>query len=276
MSEKQIFFHTGLSKTGSTFLQRQVFPFLKGIKYIPTVKFRCVDKYISNCNESKIIVSREFDQQFEKEVKKFAAKYPNAYPIIVFREHGNWIVSQYKRFVKNGHPYTFNEFINLQENNGRFKAEDLNFKSKLDLLNTCFKNKPLVLLFDDLRENPREYIQRLLDYTGTHVNWDEIDFSPNHKSYNEHSLKLVRKVSNWLPFQKKLEIQGNPLGFIYNLYANFVRYTLLYGSKLVPESIFSNEQFIESDKIIDLREHCKEDWNFIQSYCREPVNEGTS
>ena len=36
---KVIYFHVGISKTGSTFLQQRVFPFLKNIHYIPTRKY---------------------------------------------------------------------------------------------------------------------------------------------------------------------------------------------------------------------------------------------
>ena len=44
MNNKKIFFHVGLAKTGSTFLQKNFFPKLKNIKYISTHKYkRCIN-----------------------------------------------------------------------------------------------------------------------------------------------------------------------------------------------------------------------------------------
>ncbi len=266
MNKKQIYFHTGLSKTGSTFLQNRIFPQLNGIQYIPTVKYRNVDKFIENSKSDKIIVSREFDQQFEMEVKKFASKYPNAHPIVVFREHGNWIKSQYKRFVKNGHAYDFKDFINLKNDQGRFKIQDLNFENKIKILNHYFENKPLVLLYEELKTNPEHYVQRVLDFTNTTLDWNSIDLSPEHVSYSDHSLKLVRKASEWLPFEKKLEIHRKPIGFLYNLYANMVRYTLLYSANFIPKSYLVKEKLVQNKDISEVREFCKKDWDFVRSY----------
>jgi len=41
-TEKIIYFHVGISKTGSTFLQNRVFPKLSKITYIPTNKYHRV------------------------------------------------------------------------------------------------------------------------------------------------------------------------------------------------------------------------------------------
>ncbi len=98
------------------------------------------------------------------------------------------------------------------------------------------------------------------------LDWDTINLNPKHKSYSEHSLKLVRKVSAWLPFEKKLEIHRKPIGFVYNLYANILRYGLLYGARIVPKSFFAQEEFIQPQQVNQVRNYCKADWEFIQSY----------
>ena len=59
---KNIYFHVGISKTGSTFLQKRVFPKLSKITYIPTNKYHRVFEEIKNSDSNKVLVSREFDR----------------------------------------------------------------------------------------------------------------------------------------------------------------------------------------------------------------------
>ena len=66
--KKEIYFHVGLAKTGSTFLQNNFFPYLKNIKYISTHKYRKCIKIINNTNYKSYLISREFDRQFEKKL----------------------------------------------------------------------------------------------------------------------------------------------------------------------------------------------------------------
>lgn len=266
MSQSQIFFHTGLSKTGSTFLQHQIFPKLGGIHYIPTVKYRKALGLIPRLKKDKILVSREFDQQFEQEVIRFSGEYPNAHPIVVFREHSSWILSNYKRFVKNGHPISFSEFIDLKEDKGLFKIQDLNFYHKIELLEKHFSQKPLVLFYEDLKQNPKMFIQQILDYTQTQVDYTHVNLNPKHVSYDEKAIKWVRKLSSKIYFQKKLEIHRKPLGFLYNLYANIVRYTILYGSRPFPERWFPQENLVEIEELDTVKDFCKKDWEKVKQY----------
>ena len=37
---QKVYFHVGISKTGSTFLQKRVFPFLSKIDYVPTNRYQ--------------------------------------------------------------------------------------------------------------------------------------------------------------------------------------------------------------------------------------------
>ena len=113
MSNRIIYFHVGLGKTGSTYLQVKFFPKLKGLQYVPTIDYKRYQKVIEKSKANKILVSREFDRQLEDEIKKFAALYPEARIIIVLREHDTWIASQYKRFVKNGFNGSFRKFIDI-------------------------------------------------------------------------------------------------------------------------------------------------------------------
>ena len=113
----EIYFHVGTGKTGSTFLQARIFPLLKGIHYIPTNRYHKIFLEIEKYSSTKILISREFDQQLEREVKRFSEKHTNTNPIIIFRRHDSYIASQYRRFVKNG-------FTGKSCNNGKIEAND--------------------------------------------------------------------------------------------------------------------------------------------------------
>ena len=83
--KKEIYFHVGLAKTGSTFNQKKFFPYLKNIKYISNHKYKKCINIIKNTNYKSYLISREFDRQLETEVKKILSHFPQTKIIIIFR-----------------------------------------------------------------------------------------------------------------------------------------------------------------------------------------------
>ena len=141
ISKPSIYFHVGLGKTGSTFLQDRFFPRLMDIDYLPRNRFHRAHSFITDHPSSTILVSREFDQQLEVEAGKFAASFPEAHPIIVVRRPDSYIASQYRRAVKNGFRGGFKDFFDLDQDKGHFKQSDLQYDEgeaarKIMLLNT--------------------------------------------------------------------------------------------------------------------------------------------
>ncbi len=57
----QIFFHVGMPRAASTFLQYKVFPIMEGIKYIKKHNFKRHEKIISNSKFDKVLLSSEMD-----------------------------------------------------------------------------------------------------------------------------------------------------------------------------------------------------------------------
>ena len=143
-SLQKVYFHVGISKTGSTFLQKRVFPLLSKIAYIPTNRYQNIFLEIEKIKFGNVLVSREFDRQFEKEVFKFSNKYPQSTPIIVLRRHDEYFASQYRRFVKNGFTGGVGDFLNLEDDSGFFKKIHFTFKHQIDILTKAFSQKPIV------------------------------------------------------------------------------------------------------------------------------------
>ena len=266
MNNKKIFFHVGLAKTGSTFLQQNFFPKLQNIKYISTHKYRkCID-IIKRTNYDSYLISREFDRQLEGEVKKILSHFPETKIIIVFREHKKWISSQFKRFSKNGFHFKFEDFYN-NNNSGYWKNEDMLYVNKLSIINKYSKHNPLVLNFDELKKNPHSYLSKIADYTNSSYIKNSISLNVVHKSYSEKQLVFLKsfcktfkpnppkyypnnKLKHWLFFR--------PWWLLFHL--------VMYFAILLPKKLVVKKPLIEKDYLEKTMIKYNNDWKKILKY----------
>ena len=261
--EKIIYFHVGISKTGSTFLQQRVFPILKNIHYIPTRKYHKIDEEISSIKKGNVLVSREFDRQFEREVDSFARNHKNVIPIIVFRRHDQYLASQYRRFVKNGFKYGIKQFFDLDEDLGFFKKIHFNFTHQVNYLKTTFNKEPLVFVYDDFKTNSSNFIQILSSLIGAKVDLNQIDFSTKHGSYNEKQLKIIKTISQGINLQKRRVFKSVILHFIWRFFHATIRYGILYTALLIPRFLISKEPLIDEEYLNQVKSYYAKDWEHI-------------
>ena len=261
----QIFFHVGLGKTGTTYLQYRVFPHFEGVKYIQRTKYKRAKKIIRKGRAERYFISREFDQQLEQEVADFSADFPDTKSIIVFRRQDSWIASQYRRFVKNGFTGSFTEFIDLENDQGRFKKEDLDFYHKLEVLEKYFSHKPLVLFYDDMRENPFLFFDKIAGYMGARYDRRKIDLEKKHTSYSEKQLKAIRQFSKYFDITKR-HLKNRTLHTLRMLYVNAVRYIVLYTALLLPKSMFDDEALIPPSDLEKIRNYTADNWEKVHAY----------
>jgi len=266
--EKQIFFHVGLSKTASTYLQEKVFPLFEGVEYIHRMyRYNKVFDIIEKTEKNIILISREFDHQFERELKRFSPKYPDIKVIVVFRRQDSWIASQYRRFFKNGHIIPFTEFFNLKEDKGIFTRKDLYFTNYIKIVEQLFTQKPLVLLYDDLRKDPMAFFDYIAKQMGVSYDKSKVSLDAKHKSYNEKQLKALAKVGKVINIKK-----GTSNKFIYpfrRFYTNMIRYSTLYAAKYLPDTWFSNEPLIKPEDLKAVKDFFADDWQAVLEYAKE-------
>ena len=266
MNNKNIYFHVGLAKTGSTFLQNNFFPKLKNIKYISTHKYRrCID-IINNTNYDSYLISREFDRQLEGEVKKILNHFPETKIIIVFREHKKWISSQFKRFSKNGYHFKFEDFYN-NTNSGYWKNEDMIYIDKINIIKKYSKYDPLVLNFDELKINPHSYLTKISEYTKSNYNKSNISLNVVHKSYSEKQLIFLKgfcrifkpnppkyyadnKLKHWLYFR--------PWWLLFHL--------VMYVAYFLPKNMIVKKPLIDNNYLKKTMKKYKSDWDEILKY----------
>jgi len=266
MNIKNIYFHVGLAKTGSTFLQNNFFPKLQNIKYISTHKYRrCID-IINNTNYDSYLISREFDRQLEGEVKKILNHFPETKIIIVFREHEKWISSQFKRFSKNGYHFKFEDFYN-NTNSGYWKNEDMIYIDKINIIKKYSKYDPLVLNFDELKINPHSYLSKISEYTNSNYSKSNISLNVVHKSYSEKQLIFLKgfcrifkpnppkyyadnKLKHWLYFR--------PWWLLFHL--------VMYVAYFLPKNMIVKKPLIDNIYLKKTMKKYKSDWDEILKY----------
>ena len=271
----EIFFHVGLGKTGTKYLQFDFFPKLKGVFYIRPTLYRkspyIIKFLVEFCRLSKpILVSREFDVQLEDEIKWFqksllkaGLKNTKVKCIVVVRRHDEWILSQFKRFLKNGYHITFDDFFNFSDT-GIFKTHDLFFTRKIEAIREVFRTEPLVLTYDTLREKPLLFLKAIAKFVGVYPDTIQDDFfskislKPRHTSYSEKQLTFAWFIStliNYLPPQ-------NPIKKYLVVYP--IRYGTLWIGRLIPNIPAMQKArlkiFPSKERLKKIRAFYKEDW----------------
>ncbi len=265
---KQVFFHVGLGKTGTTFLQYRVFPKLQGVKYIQRTQYRDFKyvKLIEDSPDQKFLVSNEFDKQLEAEAHKIASKYPRAKTIVVLRRQDSWIASQYRRYVKNGYPNSFEEFIDIENDESYWDRKDLFFHQKLIMLEEVFGSRPLVLFHDELVKNPHSFIGRICSFIGADYEKESINLKRKHSSYTEKQLKVRRQQSARRNRKQASRSKIYWVRKIQNFLGMPERYLSLYMAFLVPSKRISDEPLISKDSMAKIRAYYEEDWRKCEEY----------
>ncbi len=268
--QKSIYFHVGTGKTGTTYLQYRVFPKLKAIYYIQRTRYKKSKSILRHTNHKKYLLSREFDQQMEKEVKWFAADFPNTTAIIVFRRHADYIASQYRRFVKNGFMGSFIDFFDLENDNGYFKKKDLDYFSQIQLLEKSFTRKPIVLFYEDMREDPIMFIQNLVQRMEVSIDINALNLSRKHSSYSEKQLKGMLRLGKHINLQKRRIFNNGFLHFLWKLYMGAIRYTILFFLKVLPEnSADKGKPLISPIELEKVNQFYAEDWKKCCNYAKK-------
>lgn len=268
MNEPGVFFHVGLAKTGTTYLQHKFFPKLKGIKYIQRTKYRDF-KYaeiIRKTDFDRYLISNEFDRQFYREIGNIASVFPKAKIIIVLRRHDKWIASQYRRRIKNGYAFSFQEFLDLDKDQGFWKQKDMYFYPMLEAIEETFGSRPLVLFHQKLHADPHAFMDTFAEFIGASYDRDAVNLAPKHRAFNDRQLKFIRKRSRSL-FSQDFEYSDKYwVSKFQRLFRMIPRYFILYSSALVPDRFVEDEPLIPPEELERVREFFMEDWEKCIAY----------
>ncbi len=267
MSNPKLFFHVGLGKNASTFLQQRFFPKLEQIHYTQSNIYRFFPNIVAKGKHKNYLFSREFDRQFYTETDKIAALSEDAHIIIILRRHDSWIASQYRRYVKNGGKQSFSEFIDLESDAGAWKQKDLYFYPMLLHLKETFTKQPLVLFYDDLKKNAEAFLDRIADYLNASYQLTDIDLRVKHSSYSEKQLKFILKYG---PFDKSKEYKTQNRAIHYLNYRSkwLVNHLFLRIASFLPE-IDEEHALIPKQALKNVENFYTADWENCRAFAKK-------
>ncbi len=127
----------------------------------------------------------------------------------------------------------------------------------------------MVLFFEELKETPFNFFDKIADCMDADYAREKIDTSPKHQSYSEKQLKVVQKAS------KKFLIREINYSDIYlvsklqRLMKMIPRYLVMYAANLIPSQFISDQPLIPEVELERVREFYEEDWQKCKQYAQK-------
>ncbi len=236
ISSKLFFLHIGLHKTGTTFLQKNIFPNFDttDLCYNPPNIINAIrDLYRHNyCDELRRetirIIYRELDiicqkkiflsheiysgtpwrnyDDLEKMSSFLKEVFPTAKIILVFRDHGDWLESLYKEAIKDGCLLSIDTFLNYTS--GKFgerrnidkrnvNALDFNYRRIIDsYIKKYGRCNVFSMEFIELKNNTELFISKIERLLETKIL--KYESGKENKGYTAFSINLIVFLSKLL------------------------------------------------------------------------------
>lgn len=269
--DKTIYFHVGLPKTASTFMQRNVFPHFRGIQFVKKHDFKNRDRIIAKTSYNKVLLSIELDLDSgsgNEKMLKVANKYPGTKPIIVFRRHGSWVGSKYKYYLRKHGTASFEEYFHPDKETGVLKDINLQFFKKIELLEAKYGQKPLVMFQEEFQRHPFEAIKVLADYVGAQYDENQIRIATVKKSYSEHSLYYVRKLNRWYKYDHS-GIKNKTLRVLYKKFSGGILHLTAYVTGWFAPDKEKRKRVLPKEDINKINKEYASDWQRCIDYAAQ-------
>jgi len=213
LNETKVFIHVGLHKTGTTFLQNEVFKKISGINYQRKVDLTThVEPGKINLFSDENLDGgsyRLFADPFGRYhiATNLSKMFPDANIIVFTRDEKSWLISAWKQYVLSYFGYPFQEYYR------RIDKTITDFNSYIGHLQKLFKNNVLLVHYEELLEAPEDVVKNICDFIGVPVPVFE-----NKSVYKSLSDGQV----GFIVFFDKI-FRSKTLHFILSLFIRFVR-----------------------------------------------------
>ena len=272
----QTYFHVGYARAASTFLQKIIFPALKGIQYIPRNNFRVRESEKQRFKADKILMSREAGEYIYDRCDKVHEIFESRI-IISLRRHDTLAASTYRLYVKNGHTFRFPQFLDPVNDEGVRKVADFTYIKLIEYVERLTGHKPLVLIFEDYKRDPDFYLNTLCAGLECEIDHSKIHQKPVHKSYTDKQLRLRRQFSQkyLTPERDKQQLDGTSIDD-YSLFKSikeriFIRISGVFMrlARFAPSSWLDDEPLIDAEHLERIRDYFDDDWRQCYRYVEE-------
>ncbi|NOZ48044.1 MAG: hypothetical protein GXO79_14900 [Chlorobi bacterium] len=263
----EVYFHVGLPRAASTFLQHKVFPKFRGIEFIKKHNFKYRDKIISESKSDKILLSTEMDIGKENrydDLIEVSKKFPNSKTILVLRKHDSWIKSKYYYFIRKHGYLDFDEFFNFNDT-GFFKIRHLEYKRKIEIIENLYNHKPYIIFQEDLTKDSLQTLRKLATYIGISFNERDIKISKVNKSFSQRQLQVLlsfnKKLKNW-PEKTKY------FNFLYKSLRNLMIRIVVLLAGVLNSKKNKISSIIPPESLKKISEFYTNDWNYCIEYSK--------
>lgn len=193
----KIVIHIGMHKTGTTFLQQEVF------SKIPNINYQNKINLSTKVEEGKINLFSDENldggsyRLFAKNenriniLKNLHTLFPNAYIILCIRNKKTWLYSAYKQYIVAYKSCTFEEYKE------RLDKGFLDFDEYIKKLDKLWFDNVYVCHFEDLKRNPKQFVKGICDFIG--VEPPKFKNKKVYKGITDGQVKFIRLYDKLLP-----------------------------------------------------------------------------
>lgn len=262
-SSSPLYFHIGLPKTGTTFLQREVFPKWRGVAYIDgDSKSDTLKSLLLGDFEKPVLISREWMAK-DLILRNLSELFPNSRLIIGFRKHYPRILSSYNQQIV-GVPASslpFEKFFDIENAEHREKP-NLNYSKRIEFIERHFDHEPFVFLQEELSNNLEGLLKDLQAYIGgTSPDPSEVKKVLSNKALGYSQLQVIRRINRLFtsPRGSKGVLPYSPFTWqMRRLLMKTVRYTIPSGTDLSSAMTDEHRRAIS--------EYYADDWSYVVRY----------
>ena len=169
----KVYLHIGLQKTGTTFIQKNIFPHLKSINVVNGTESFLNLIRANNTQHNKILITNEnivgrlrggsYLEDFYRNLTNLELLLGTDLNIIIgFRQHDKFLSSAYRQMLYSGYSKSLDSVYN-PNNTGLLKDRDLNFTVRIKYLESKFSNV-FVYTTESLKSNLEGFLAGLTSF----------------------------------------------------------------------------------------------------------------